>query len=139
MYRLSYHEIRQNKTQINESAAPAIAPKVTNMNLHSTLNHSSNEKIVWLQKKYPDAIKFIVDHGNDQSNISCDACITGKAKQRLFKNTSGNRYAPLNAISSDTTEPIAQEYIHGNKYLQLLCDAGTGFTMGDHMKEKRAS
>eukprot|EP00173_Palmaria_palmata_P001670 Plantae.Rhodophyta-Palmaria_palmata.ctg1959.p1 GENE.Plantae.Rhodophyta-Palmaria_palmata.ctg1959~~Plantae.Rhodophyta-Palmaria_palmata.ctg1959.p1 ORF type:complete len:124 (-),score=1.12 Plantae.Rhodophyta-Palmaria_palmata.ctg1959:237-608(-) len=71
--------------------------------------------------------------------MSCTACIEGKAKRRSFRNTSGNRYAPLEAMSIDTTGPLSEEDVHGNRYLQLLCDAGTGFLMGEPMKHKSSA
>lgn len=50
--------------------------------------------------------------------------------------TPGTRYAPLDAVSTDTTESILQEYIYGNKYLQLFANASTGNLTGIVMKTK---
>ena len=68
--------------------------------------------------------------------MSCEACILGKAKRKPFLNMSNNRYEPLEAVSSDTTGPIAQSDIDGNRFLQLIADAGTGHLSGEAMKTK---
>ena len=39
-------------------------------------------------------------------------------------------------MSSDTTGPLGQADICGNKYLQLIVDAGTGWTTGEDMQIK---
>lgn len=78
LYRLYSPEEKEKKKPVSESAAPAVAPKVKDTNLHKTFNHTKNNKLEWLQKEYPEAIKFILDHGDDESNISCEACVTGK-------------------------------------------------------------
>lgn len=67
-------------------------------------------------------MQFIMDHNDDDINIYCDACLIGKVKSRPLINNATNRYAPLDAVSSNTTGPISQEYKHGSKYLQLLFD-----------------
>lgn len=109
------------------------------MSLHNTLNHSATDKLNWLQKEYPEAIKFIIDHGDDESSVSYEACVTGKEKRRPFINKSASRYEPLDALSSGTIGPMTEEDIHGNKYLQLLYDSGKGFTMGELMKAKSSA
>lgn len=60
----------------------------------------------------------------------------GKSRRKPFSNLSNNRYAPLNAISSDTSGPISQEDIDGNKFLQLIADAGTKYFFGAARKTK---
>lgn len=100
------------------------------------MNHSSIEKIAWFQREYPDAIQHIRQHGSDDGGSSCDSCIAGKSKRKPFVNLSGNRYAPLEAVSSDTTGPISQQDLDGNKYLQLIADKGTGYLAGEPMKAK---
>lgn len=44
-----------------------------------------------------------------------------------------NSYAPLEAVSSDTTGPLSEAFICGNKYLQLIADAAIGWTTGEPM------
>lgn len=83
-------------------------------------------------------MQFIVEYCDVDSSISCDACVTGKTKRPPFINKKVNWYAHLDdALSIDTTGPIAQKYIHGNKYRQLSCDASTGSAMGEPMKSKK--
>lgn len=70
----------------------------------------------------------------DEGDSSCQACILGKSTRRPFVNLSQNRYAPLQAVSSDTTGPISEQDIEGNKYLQLIANESTGYIAGDPMK-----
>lgn len=94
------------------------------------MNHSSNDKLTWFGKEYPDAIKYIWGHATDEDDVSCGACITGKARRNPFVNKSKIRYAPLEEVSLNTTGPISQADISENKNLQLLADAGSGYLSG---------
>eukprot|EP00173_Palmaria_palmata_P004335 Plantae.Rhodophyta-Palmaria_palmata.ctg5670.p1 GENE.Plantae.Rhodophyta-Palmaria_palmata.ctg5670~~Plantae.Rhodophyta-Palmaria_palmata.ctg5670.p1 ORF type:complete len:277 (+),score=-5.77 Plantae.Rhodophyta-Palmaria_palmata.ctg5670:508-1338(+) len=89
-------------------------------------------------KEYPDAINFIRETAGDNSSPLCEACIIGKSKRRPFVNISTNRYTSLEAVSTDTTGPILQQDIDGNKYFQLLADAGTRHMTDMAMKNKGA-
>ena len=70
------------------------------------------------------AMKYLVNKGKNVR--SCDHCITGKVKRSEFKQLSPNRYAPLDAVSTDTAGPLSEADVCGNKYLQMQVDAGTG-------------
>lgn len=121
-----------------ESAVPASAPVVPNASPHNKLNHSPGDKLAILQREYPDAIQFIHNFATDDDRLSCDACITDKAKRNPFVNITHNRYVPLEAVSPETTEPLAKEDLDGNKFLQLIYDAGSGYLSEVAMKKKEA-
>lgn len=91
-----------------QSAAPASAPVVKYVNLHNTINHSSVEKLSWFRKEYPNAIQNIRESANDERDSSWEACILGKTKRKPFVNLSNNRFAPVDAVSSDVVGPIFQ-------------------------------
>ena len=74
----------------------------------------------------------------DEKN-TCPACIETQAKIAPFKGSETNRYASLEAVSSVTTGPLSQADICGNKYLQLIVDAGTGWTTGEAMQTKASA
>eukprot|EP00173_Palmaria_palmata_P000189 Plantae.Rhodophyta-Palmaria_palmata.ctg10909.p1 GENE.Plantae.Rhodophyta-Palmaria_palmata.ctg10909~~Plantae.Rhodophyta-Palmaria_palmata.ctg10909.p1 ORF type:complete len:318 (-),score=-12.26 Plantae.Rhodophyta-Palmaria_palmata.ctg10909:264-1187(-) len=136
LYRLS-PEYTTNETKNKEElAVQALAPIVKERTLYNTFNHSSAEMLVWFQREYPDEIRHIRRNGADDGPASCDACIVGKSRRKPFVNLSHNRYAPLASVSSDTTGPLLQTEIDGNRYLQLLADAGTRHLSGVAMKTK---
>lgn len=117
-------------------AVPAVAPAVKDLSTHTTMNHSSEDKLAWFDKEYPDAMKYIRKHGHNVGLSSCKPCVIGKARRKPFTNSSSNRYAPLEAISTDTTGPVSAPDIEGNRYLQLLADVGSGWTDGRPMQVK---
>lgn len=79
-------------------------------------------------------MKYKVNKGKHKE--SCAPCIKGKAKRAEFKQQNPNRYAPLEAVSTETAGPLSEADISGNKYLQMIVDAGTGWTFGQPMKTK---
>lgn len=107
-----------------------------NFDLHKTLNHSSGGKLEWFQREYPDAIQFIKKSASIDDQLSFDACVAGKARRRPFVNLTQNRYAPLEAVSSDTTGPLTQEDSDGKTFLQLIKNAGFRYISGVAMKTK---
>ena len=115
----------------NSQAAPAIAPVINNATLHKTMNRRSHEVLNQFAREYSDGMKYI--RSKTDATSTCPACIETQAKRALFKISETNRYAPLEAVSSDTTGPLSQADICGNKYLQLIVDAGTGWTTGEAM------
>lgn len=112
------------------SAVKATALSVKDLTLHRTFNRSNTEKLTWFQTEYTDAIAHNLKMGGDNSGMSCEVCIRGKARREPFKSLSSNRYAPLDAVSSDTIFSLAQKYLDGNNYLQLLADNSTGHLTG---------
>lgn len=60
----------------------------------------------------------------------------GNYKRKLFINISNNRYATLEAVSSDTIGPISTQGLSENTYLQLISDHGTTSLVGAPMKKK---
>lgn len=81
-------------------------------------------------------IHHIRAKGNDAGNFSYEARIMGKTKRRLFVSLTNNRYASLQAVSSDKTRPKSRHDIAGNRYLQLIADHGTGYLAGVRMNIK---
>lgn len=66
------------------------------------MNHRSTEVLKQFAKECPGAIKFIRSRNDGAS--SCPACIEARSKMSPFKDNTANRYAPLQAVSSDTTD-----------------------------------
>lgn len=67
---------------------------------------------------------------------SCSPCSQGKATRALFKQDQQNRYALLDAVSSDTTGPITPADAEGKKYVPILVDACSGWTDVQIMAKK---
>lgn len=100
------------------------------------MNHSNSNIIDCFRKEYPDAMVYMEELGNALHKTSCPPCSTGKATRAPFKQDHQNMYALLEALSTDTTEPIAPCDSDGNKFIELLVDACTGWTNVQVMKEK---
>lgn len=98
------------------------------------MNHRSNETIEQSAKEYSDAFEVLKSKG--VPTASCSVCVDAQVKIKIFKEAPANGYAPLDSISSDTAGPISTADICGNKFLQLLVNAATGWTMGEPMQKK---
>lgn len=131
---LPHQPLENCNKQKYSQAAPSFSPLVPNASLHQTLNHRSKEALEHFLKEYPQALKYIVNKGKQMESF--DPCIKGKAKRAEFKHLSTNRHAPLDAFSTNTTGPLSEADIAGNKYLQMIFDAETGWTYVQPMKTK---
>eukprot|EP00173_Palmaria_palmata_P003988 Plantae.Rhodophyta-Palmaria_palmata.ctg4525.p1 GENE.Plantae.Rhodophyta-Palmaria_palmata.ctg4525~~Plantae.Rhodophyta-Palmaria_palmata.ctg4525.p1 ORF type:complete len:133 (+),score=8.23 Plantae.Rhodophyta-Palmaria_palmata.ctg4525:143-541(+) len=100
------------------------------------MNHGNEKVIQWFSKEYPDAIQYMQCLGAAQPKASCPPCVDGKATRVPFKSDDSNRYKLLEAMSSDTTGPIAPPDQEGNKYIQIMVNACTGWTDIQLMKSK---
>lgn len=99
------------------------------------MNHENSERMKFFLTEYPEAMKMLAaKHPNN--NKACKPFITAKANRKPFPKQTANRYAVLEAVSNDTTGPLNPTDLHGNKYLQLLVDAGSAHLQGEAVKEK---
>lgn len=95
LYRLSDNTKPRKEDNKEESAEPALALIVKDLNLLNTLNHHSVKNLAWFQLKYLNAIQNIRDKGKDNGDSSFDACIMSTARRKPFINLTHNRCAPL--------------------------------------------
>lgn len=103
------------------------------------MNHSNSKIIAWLKQEWPDAMQYMQQLGDGKEERSCPPCTTGKATRAPFNQESQIRYALLEALSSGTKGPISPSYSDGNKFIQLLVDACTGWTDAKLMRAKRGA
>lgn len=66
-------------------------------------------------------------------------CTQGKATRAPFKQEKQNRYALIEAVSSDTTGPITTADPDGNKFIHMLVDAYSGWTDVQLINKKSGS
>lgn len=71
-----------------------------------------------------------------QSLKSCPPYSDGKAIRASFKQNKQNRYALLEAVSSDTEESVDTKDEDDNKYIQIIFDACTGRSDVQIMRNK---
>lgn len=100
------------------------------------MNHANPQIIEWFRKEYPDDMIHMEKLREFQGQTSCQPFTEGKKNRALFKQLRQNRYALLDAVSSDTTGPITSTDKGGNKFVQILVDACTGWSDVQLMKKK---
>lgn len=79
--------------------------------VHYTLNHSAKKNLAWFEKEYLDSMAYITAKGTDEVLASCNPCVIGKFRRKVFVSLSRNRDVPLDAVFFDTIGPILQESI----------------------------
>ena len=112
---------------VEKKNGPRKAPEVRAKQAHDVLNHSNDKVIAWFKKEYPDAIKHMNTLCSTHELRSCPPCAQGKATRAPFKQQRQNRYALLEAVSSDTTGPIdPRTMMEANSSRSLLMHAQAG-------------
>lgn len=100
------------------------------------MNHSHRKIIDWFRTEYPDAMERMEKLSNTPHHKSRPPCTQGKETRAPFKQEQQNRYALLEAVSSDTTGLITPADPDGNKFVQILVDAYSGWTDVQLMNKK---
>lgn len=69
---------------------------------------------------------------------SCTPCVVENAKRKPFEVNTQRLSEELDAVSTDTTGPVAPAAIEGNVYFQLVVDASTGYTQKFPFKKEKS-
>lgn len=123
----------------NKKNGPTIAPLVRDKHAHDTLNQTHRKIIEWFRMEFPDAMRHMENLSSTQSHKSCHPCSDGKVIREPLKKNDQNRYALLEALSSDTTDPMTPEDTEGNKYIHILVDTCPGWSYVQIMKKKNGA
>lgn len=123
------------KTAVKKNGS-RIAPEIGTKQCHDVLNHSHDKIIDWFRSEYPAAMQHMENLSVVHKHKSFPPCSQGKATRSPFKQLEQNRYALLEAVSSDTTGPITPVDSEGKKFVQIMVDACSGWTDFQTMAKK---
>lgn len=108
---------------------------------HTRRHESRKSKTIDVfNKKYPEAPETKLTHVPiDSATETFPPCITGRSHTKPFPTNGTGEYKAFDSLGTYTTGPVTPPCEPGNKYVQNVLDAKTGWASGTAMKKNSVS